>query len=122
MSSKADRKRQMEGLLGMLEMVETLEGQEEPDEEYLHSPDFQDALTFTMGLVQQDSQDRPKSIPLTKQDARNKDVLECLEHSRDHLQDFKPGDRSGLDRSYQIALTDLEKVIANFAYYVVGDG
>jgi hypothetical protein len=52
---------------------------------------------------------------------KNLSVLGSLHAALSHLRVNKPGDRSELDRVYAVAITDLEKVVAYFQVYAVGD-
>lgn len=48
-------------------------------------------------------------------------LLEKLEEVLNLIKDARPEERSELSRSYAVVITELEKVVAYFEKYVVGD-
>ena len=63
-----------------------------------------------------------KTFNSTKvQSAKNDEALNGLEASLHFLRSAKPDERSELTRQYAVTITELEKVVAYFRVYVMGD-
>ncbi len=45
-------------------------------------------------------------------------VAGAIKNALDVLQEAKPGDRSEIDRRYAITITELEKVLAYYEYWI----
>lgn len=54
-----------------------------------------------------------------KQEERNKEALKTMEATLQTLRDAKPDERSELARRYAVAITEYEKSLAFFKFYVV---
>lgn len=50
---------------------------------------------------------------------KNQHVLKSMQQALRDLRDYKPNNRSEMDRRYAIALTEMEKLVAYFDYWVV---
>lgn len=45
-------------------------------------------------------------------------VADAIKQALGELQEAKPGDRSEIDRRYAITITDLEKVLSYYEYWI----
>ena len=54
-----------------------------------------------------------------KQEERNKEALRTMEATLQRLRDAKPSERNELARRYAVAITEYEKSLAFFKFYVV---
>jgi hypothetical protein len=63
--------------------------------------------------------------PISRKDLemnnKNEDCFEALQDVLKKLRDAKPEERSELARRYAVTITELEKVIAYFWFYIVTD-
>lgn len=48
-------------------------------------------------------------------------VANAIKQAIDELQEAKPGDRSEIDRRYAITITEMEKVLAYYEYWIGRD-
>ena len=58
-------------------------------------------------------------IAALAQEEKNKEILRGMEAMLQRLRDAKPGERNELARRYAVAITEYEKSLAFFKFYVV---